>query len=214
MSEEAKPYERPDCWRIPHEQMLKGSTDDFARWRAEAAPVQERNAVRYRARCERKKQIEVLAAQVWPAGSDALKSVLRALAKAPVEAPPDFADILRMHERDGAHRREDAARKTTQDAERERKLIAAGAFLAARGKKLGSDYEPSTAIKTANSIAREEAIAEETKQGGFTSFGGDDYCTQCAGWDMTSDRCACGNCRVGWESDGDFEDMHVYAQAH
>ena len=31
---------------------------------------------------------------------------------------------------------------------------------------------------------------------------------------MTSNRCYCGNRRVGWEHDGNFEDIQIYAQGN
>lgn len=210
----AEPYERPECWRLTREQFINGTADDFARWKAEAAPIQERNATRVRARCEAKRGIEALIVQAWPRGSEGFKVITRALAKASVESPQDFLCMLNDFERDAARRREEMARKATLDAESARKLLAAGAFLQARYKVVSVDYEAHKAINVANEIACDEAIAAQKKNGGFISFVGDDECRRCRGWDMVSGRCDCGVCRVGWESDGDFEDMAVYAQAH
>ena len=58
MSTDAERYESPECWRFTRDKLLNGTAEDFARWRAEAELVQERNAVRVRARCEAKRQIE------------------------------------------------------------------------------------------------------------------------------------------------------------
>jgi hypothetical protein len=211
---EAERYESPDCWRLTRDKLLNGTAEDFARWRAEAAPVQERNAVRVRARCDAKRAIEALIAQAWPRGSEGFKTMTRALAKARVESAQDFVRMLNDLEKDSARKREETTRKATQDTEGARKLLAAGAFLSAHGKVLGTDYEAHEAIEVANDIASDEAIAAQKTNGGFISFGGDDNCEGCSGWDMASHRCACGNRRVGWEADGDFENMYVYAQAH
>jgi hypothetical protein len=211
---DAERYESPECWRYTREQFLKGTAEDFARWRAEAAPVQERNAARVRARCDAKREIEALIAVAWPRGSEGFKVMTRALAKASIESPQNFVSVLNDLERDAARRREETTRKATQDAEGARKLLAAGAFLAARGKAVGVDYEARQAIEVANDIAFEEAVAAQKENHGFVSFGGDDSCEGCSGWDMESHRCECGNRRVSWESDGDFEDMVVYAQAN
>lgn len=211
---EAEAYERPGCWRLTREQLLNGTAEDFARWRAEAAPIQERNAARVQARCAARREIEALIAHAWPRGSEGFKVMTRALAKARIEGVQDFVSMLNDFERDANKRRDETTRKATQDAEGKRKLLAAGAFLSARGKVVGVDYEPHSAIEVANEIAAEEAIAAQKKDGGFVSFGGDDNCEGCSGWDMSSHRCECGNRRVSWESDGDFESMHVYAQAY
>jgi hypothetical protein len=209
-----EPYERPDCWRLTREQMLKGTVEQFAQWRAEAAPIQERNKARLDARVTAKKKIDALILQAWPRGSEGFKTMTRALAKARVESPQKFVGMLDDMERDAVRRREETARKTALDAASTRKLLAAGAFLSARGKVVGKDYEAHEAIEVANDIAAKEAIAAQKAAGGFISFGGDDNCADCSGWDMESHRCECGVCRVGWESDGDFENMAVYAQAN
>ena len=43
----------------------------------------------------------------------------------------------------------------------------------------------------------------------FIAFSGDGECENCNGWDMESDRCECGCCRVCWM----VEDDYVYASA-
>jgi len=211
---EAEAYERPECWRMTREQYTKGTTEDFARWRAEAAPAQERNASRLRARAQAKREIEALIAQAWPRGSEGFKTMTRALGKANIEGPPDFADGLMRMEQDAKRKQEETANKMTWDAERTRKLVAAGAFLSARGKVFGVNYQAEHAIEEADEIAKDEAIAKQQEKGGFVSFGGDDNCAGCGGWDMKSHRCECGICRVSWDSHGDFESMHVYAVAN
>ena len=213
-SKEAELYERPECWRLTREQMLNGAAEDFARWKAEAVPVQERNAARVQARAQAKREIEERIARAWPRGSESFKVMTRALAKTHIESAQRFVSMLDDMEREAVRRREETARKTAQDAEGARKLLAAGAFLAARGKVVGTDCEAHEAIDVANEIATDEAIAAQKADGGFISFGGDDNCSGCSGWDMEEHRCECGNRRVGWESHGDFENVTVYAQAN
>ena len=211
---EAEQYERPECWRLTREQLLNGTAEDFERWREEAAAIEGRNAERLRIRSEAKREIETLVARAWPRGSEAHKTMLRALKKATIERPQYFVGVLNDVERNATRRREETKRKTTQDAESARKLLAAGAFLSARGKVVGVDYEAHEAIDVADAIACDEEIAARKQGGGFISFGGDDNCENCRGWDMSSHRCGCGNRRVGWDHHGDFERMTVYAQAH
>lgn len=211
---DAERYESPECCRLTREQMLKGTAEDFARWRAEALPVQERNTTRVQARVQAKREIEERIAQAWPRGSESFKVMTRALAKARIEGPQDFVRMLNDMETDATRRREETVRKTAQDAKGARKLLAAGAFLAARSKVVGVDYEAHEAIEAANEIAIDEAIAAQKTVGGFIPFGGDDNCAACHGWDMKEHRCECGNRRVGWEHYGDFENMTVYAQAN
>lgn len=178
-------------------------------------PRQDPNARRrVRARGDAKRAIEALVAQAWPRGSEGFKVMMRALAKARIEGEPDFIYTLAGLEKESIRLREDAAQKTAQTAEQVRKLLAAGAFLSARGKVVGVDYEAHQAIEFANEIAADEAIAAQKANGEFISFGGDDNCAGCVGWDMESNRCECGTRRVGWEHYGDFENMCVYAQAH
>lgn len=211
---DAEPYERPDCWQLTREQMLKGTAEDFARWRTDAIATHERNAVHVHARSQAKQKIETLVAQAWPRNSEGFKTMTRALAKARIEGAQNFLSMLDDMERDAIRRREETARKTALDMESARKLLAAGAFLSARGKVVGVDYEAHEAIGVANEIAVNEAISVQKANGGFVSFGDDGNCEGCRGWDMESHRCDCGVCRVGWEHDGDFEDMCVYAKAN
>lgn len=62
----------------------------------------------------------------------------------------------------------------------------------------------------------DEAVAAAIKSlaGGLISFGGDDNCEGCGGWDGKSRRCECGNRRVYWEHDKYKGKVYVYAQAY
>ena len=79
------------------------------------------------------------------------------------------------------------------------------------------DFQAETAVAAANELTRTMLLAEAMpKAGEFVSFGGDDYCSGCDGWDGESHRCQCGNRRVYWETCGDFEDYEAgraYASA-
>jgi hypothetical protein len=90
-------------------------------------------------------------------------------------------------------------------------------FLLARGKNLGNDFTFENAIKTADCIRFDELVNEKIKDheenGTLFSFGGDDNCENCGGWDGSDRRCECGNRRVGWECSGDFKSMYIYGQA-
>jgi hypothetical protein len=90
-------------------------------------------------------------------------------------------------------------------------------FLEKNGKHLGVDYSIETAVREANSLAFDILVAENIKEnkekGILNSFGGEDNCKNCGGWDGFSRRCECGNRRVSWEHDGDFRNMYIYGQA-
>lgn len=71
-------------------------------------------------------------------------------------------------------------------------------------------------IEQANELAFELLVKEYTKGDGYHSFGGDDNCENCSGWDGRSHRCNCGNRRVSWEGDVQFDDKnnYIYGQAY
>lgn len=117
--------------------------------------------------------------------------------------------------------REEAEAERKRQADGDRKALRAVEWLAARGWSVsggmwvnatGGTPVDSAPIDLADELARDEAIAV-AKSGGMIRFSGDDDCEDCAGWDGESRRCECGNRRVGWESQGDFESMHVYGEA-
>ena len=63
----------------------------------------------------------------------------------------------------------------------------------------------------------EEAIQAGIDAGGVDEFEGmncmdDEDGTFCSGWDGVSNRCDCGNRRVGWET-GQFDNGKFYAYA-
>ena len=79
-------------------------------------------------------------------------------------------------------------------------------FLEKRG------IEPSSnPVGQANDIAFDEEVAKRKAEGGWASIDFDNDCDpHCKGWDMEDRRCECGAHRICWESDGDFEDIHIY----
>jgi len=91
-------------------------------------------------------------------------------------------------------------------------------FLEKNGKQIGIDFSIETAIGEANSLAFDILVAEKIKEnkekGTLFSFGGEDNCEGCGGWDGSSRRCECGNRRVSWEHGGDFRDMYIYGEAY
>ena len=100
-----------------------------------------------------------------------------------------------------------------QENENERAV----AYLVANGKQAGADFGPDNAVEAADELAYllevEKAVAGLKANGGYTSFSGDDSCEDCEGWDGESRRCACGNRRVSWVSNGDFESPSIYPEA-
>lgn len=104
--------------------------------------------------------------------------------------------------------------KVNQEKARTEFIERAILFLQKRNLTLGTDFKLEEAIYRANDIAYDEAIAK-AKEGGFRSFGGDDWCENCKGWDGDSRRCDCGNRRVYWTQGYgfSFENPSIYAQA-
>lgn len=71
-------------------------------------------------------------------------------------------------------------------------------------------HEISNAVGIANEIKLTQLIA---------AFGDEDtvdidFCDYCNTWDPSSNRCSCGNRRVSWSYNGDFEDMIIYPEAY
>lgn len=94
--------------------------------------------------------------------------------------------------------------------------VRATAWLAARNQLPGRDFEAARAVDVANERAYEEEVERLTSGASMHSFGGDDSCEGCSGWDGTSRRCACGNRRVSWTRgySHTFESPEVYAEAY
>jgi len=83
-----------------------------------------------------------------------------------------------------------------------------------KGFVLGTDFTLENAVCTANNIRFEELTNQAIVLGGVYSFNGDDNCEDCTGWDGKSHRCNCGNRRVDWSYDGNFENMYVFGEAY
>jgi hypothetical protein len=92
-----------------------------------------------------------------------------------------------------------SARALKREEELTRLQTAAVKWLLERGLVLGADFDVGNALDIANDKAAEEwKAAVEVR---WHSFGGDDNCENCSGWDGVSHRCDCGNRRVYWERD-------------
>jgi len=103
-------------------------------------------------------------------------------------------------------------------AEQDAKAARAIVWLQERGKKLGDDFTPATAIAAADDVAFNEEIVRRVaaiSQTGPIDFNGNADCENCEGWDGESRRCWCGNRRVGWERGygHSFEEPCVQAEA-
>lgn len=100
--------------------------------------------------------------------------------------------------------------KNKNDEEKKQYLQDAIVWLQERGKTLGTDFTLDSAVYEANRIAVDEAIKKMNKYGVYHSFGGDDNCVNCEGWNGIDKRCECGNRRLYWDHEGDFKNMHIY----
>ena len=86
-------------------------------------------------------------------------------------------------------------------------------FLLDNGKVLGQDFTVENAINSANKLKFEQLIKEKLESADEFSFNGEN-CDEDCGWDGIDRRCFCGNRRVCWEYEGDFNNMSVYAEAY
>ena len=86
-------------------------------------------------------------------------------------------------------------------------------FLNNKSLKLGEDFNLDDAVAQANNIRFEELKAEAIANGGVDDFNGMNCDTDC-GWDGVSHQCNCGNRRVDWSWDGDFDNMYIYGEAY
>lgn len=97
--------------------------------------------------------------------------------------------------------------------DKNKKIEKAILFLSERGKKLTTDFTLDSALYTANEVKFQELVEESKKDGGPFNFNGQN-CDDCDGWNGNDRRCNCGNRRVSWSYDGDFEDMYIYGEAY
>lgn len=92
-------------------------------------------------------------------------------------------------------------------------------WLLGKGKVYGTDFTADNALETANEVAFEEKKAQEIesiKKTGFIDFCGSDNCEGCLGWNGEDRRCDCGNRRVDWTRDWqfDYKDPQIYGEAY
>lgn len=95
-------------------------------------------------------------------------------------------------------------------------LTEAVAYLSARGKVAGTDYELPNAVSVANDLAFEEEVAKRKASGGSFDFNGQNCDGPCEGWDGEDRRCQCGNRRVSWTTGygHSFKTPSVEAEAY
>jgi hypothetical protein len=147
-------------------------------------------------------------------------------------APPtpfDWAHHVEYTLNNLARKKEEAKAKTNKEVKRKSdeisKHIRAMAFLVERGWRLlpngnlarsdGAIFESDSFVSCATDVRVEELKDQRIdEESGYVRFSGDDECRSCLGWDGDSSRCQCGNRRVSWEYDGDFEDTNLYASAY
>lgn len=108
------------------------------------------------------------------------------------------------------NQRSEAYKARSQDL-----LERAVAWLHTKGLVLGKDFTLTNAVQVANDIRFNELVAErKANMRGSIEFNGQNCEDHCLGWDGDSRRCDCGNRRVCWEYNGDFDDMYVYGDAY
>jgi len=108
-------------------------------------------------------------------------------------------------------KKESADRAKAEVSERLAKVTRAASYLITEGKKMGEDFTVENAIKRANAIAADKACDAAPEF--YDDFAGKN-CEDCPGWSKGNHRCDCGNRRVSFSSDGDFENMSVYPEAY
>lgn len=181
----------------------------YADWRAEAEKIDRENQnKRNKLQSLWDTQAYGLAVQIW--GSD--DSFVQTIGTTQVPYPESAVRLLndmdreiRNHHRNRLeHIKEGKAKLALMD-----KVERAITYLELHGLILRTDYQLQQAIEKANELAVKEAIAARIKN--------DDYpvdCYECHTWDGLSSRCHCGNRRMAWRSEGDFEDMLVFSEAY
>ena len=93
--------------------------------------------------------------------------------------------------------------------ESQKKVVRAIEFCAKNG--CNDELTFANAIQKANEIRFEQL--EKEPHGGPIAFDGQN-CDDCSGWIPGEHRCVCGNRRVSWTFEGDFEDMYLRAEAY
>ncbi len=108
----------------------------------------------------------------------------------------------------------EAKQKSEAEQAREALCMRAIQYCLNHGKTMADISNPDAALYIASQIHRDSLIAEATDGEGFQDFSGDDNCEGCAGWDGASHRCECGNRRVSWEYEGNFENGYIRGVAY
>lgn len=131
-----------------------------------------------------------------------------------------FEHFKRIFENDKRYA-EETARKLKEESEKLRKHCAALNFLAAHNFTI--NYSLAKITDTTNNVTHDfsEAIpiANNIRFGELKLENESDdvdhsCCADCSSWDTSDNRCSCGNRRMCWAYDGDFENMIIYPEAY
>jgi len=205
-------YIKPDWCRlgIPSEKL---KTFDFEAEKENIKVVMGKNHKMYQDEYDIISKILKLTLQVYGENSKQYRYVKYNF---DIPRPPMLDESLRNHE--------DRKKKLLEEEKKELKvkegqkeqakyLLEATIYLLDHGKTFGVDFTEETAICEANAVVWDLEVEKRISEGKLISFGGDDECIDCGGWDGESRRCQCGNRRVSWEFEGNFKKPWVRAEA-
>lgn len=181
-----------------------------AAWRAEEAELKKEVNAAVAIMAADRKALLALAERVF--ANDV--KVRRYIEKQPASYP-SYRYSLDMALRDSERRRELTAQKARGEDEKSKAtalIVRATAFMIARGKVVDVDFKSADVVRAANDLRFDELIAAAGP--GPHEFDGQNCDGPCDGWDGEDRRCECGNRRVSWEREGDFEDMYIRAGAY
>jgi len=209
-------YEYPEWYYKTWKQNVEAnlSSDQIAILKEEGEKINKYNQENFKETCQSVNLLKFGIGRLYGTESKLYKYFLN---NGNIENPPDiegrYRDLLRAiatYQKDQKEL-EYKLNKVTEDTKLLERAIV---WLHSRGFIIGSDFRLETAIKTANDIRFEELKEEKLSSPNLYDFNGGAYCEDCAGWDGESRRCECGNRRVSWESEGNFEDMYLYGEAY
>lgn len=197
----------------PRDHWIKsGTAEDMARLRAADGLYEAEIAIYIEAKIKLHHKAVLTMIGLYGLDNPAVKALRKNVPRRPygVDRGKDIASDWERYQRQAKEQRAQDDAKT----ERVRKAERARVFLRARGQDDAAG-DDALAISSATDIAEDEAIERITpKPGEFIQYNAGSSCDRpCRGWDGKAYRCECGNRRVYWDSQGDFENLHVYAQA-
>lgn len=214
MSLQYKRYKLPAEWNP-----LDTSPEEIEQLKSEVVLVNRENeALQHQADLDWKSAIQT-ATRIFGGSSNVVRYMSNV--KVPMHTgsfyPHDIDNIIRDAQKKVQELEREKTRLANEEALKQKQMRAV-IWLQEKGLKLGQDFDLDNALFKANDMASDEEIErckKELKESGAKlSFDGDDSCEDCEGWDGESNRCECGNRRVCWGADGDFEKPYVYGYAH